>query len=85
MAYGAYGFSLTPEFTISKSSLATRGVVFAIAHVRGGGEKGEAWYKAGYKTTKPNTWNDSISCAEYLVQKRYPRSLHALAPVLVAS
>jgi prolyl oligopeptidase len=75
--YGAYGFSLTPEFTIPKSSLATRGVVFAIAHVRGGGEKGEAWYKAGSKTTKPNTWKDFISCAEYLVQQRYtsPRKL----------
>ena len=42
-----------------------------IAHPRGGSEKGEAWYKAGYKTTKPNTWKDFISCAEYLVQKGY--------------
>ena len=37
----------------------------------GGSEKGEAWYKAGYKTTKPNTWKDFISCAEYLVKKKY--------------
>ena len=42
-----------------------------IAHPRGGSEKGEAWYKAGYKTTKPNTWKDFISCAEYLVKKGY--------------
>jgi prolyl oligopeptidase len=53
------------------NSLAVRGVVVAIAHVRGGSEKGEEWYKAGYKTTKPNTWKDFISCAEYLVSNGY--------------
>jgi prolyl oligopeptidase len=46
-------------------------VVLAYAHPRGGGEKGEAWYKAGYKVTKPNTWKDFIACAEYLVKKGY--------------
>jgi len=75
--YGAYGISQTPSFSIFYS-LATRGVVLAFAHVRGGSEKGEAWYKAGYKTTKPNTWKDFISCAEYLVQKGYT-SPHKLA------
>lgn len=69
--YGAYGYSYTPAFDIRNNSLASHGVVVAIAHVRGGGEKGEAWYKAGFKTTKPNTWKDYISCAEYLVQKGY--------------
>ena len=75
--YGAYGYSYTPYFDILNNSLATHGVVIAIAHVRGGSEKGEAWYKAGYKTTKPNTWKDFISCAEYLVKKGYtsPRKL----------
>jgi prolyl oligopeptidase len=68
--YGAYGFSLSPYFTV-RNSVALRGVVLAVAHVRGGGEKGEAWYKAGYKTTKPNTWKDFISCAEYLIKKGY--------------
>jgi prolyl oligopeptidase len=68
--YGAYGSSATPYFSI-RNSVALRGVVLAIAHPRGGGEKGEAWYKAGYKTTKPNTWKDFISCAEYLVKKGY--------------
>jgi prolyl oligopeptidase len=68
--YGAYGSSATPNFSI-RNSVALRGVVLAIAHPRGGGEKGEAWYKAGYKTTKPNTWKDFISCAEYLVKKGY--------------
>ncbi len=68
--YGAYGFSAIPSFSIF-NSLANRGVVLAFAHVRGGSEKGEAWYKAGFKTTKPNTWKDFISCAEYLVAKGY--------------
>ena len=74
--YGAYGFSANPNFSIL-NSVAIRGVVIAIAHPRGGSEKGEAWYKAGYKTTKPNTWKDFISCAEYLVRKGYtsPRKL----------
>jgi prolyl oligopeptidase len=68
--YGAYGASASPYFSIM-NSVAVRGVVLAIAHPRGGSEKGEAWYKAGYKTTKPNTWKDFISCAEYLVKKGY--------------
>jgi prolyl oligopeptidase len=68
--YGAYGDSYNPFFSIM-NSIAAHGVVVAYAHVRGGSEKGEAWYKAGFKTTKPNTWKDFISCAEYLVQKGY--------------
>src|SRR4030095_4885906 len=67
---GAYGISLTPSFSVFHS-IALRGVVVAYAHVRGGSEKGEAWYKAGYKTTKPNTWKDFISSAEYLIKKGY--------------
>jgi prolyl oligopeptidase len=70
LGYGAYGICYTPEFDV-RHSIALRGVVFAIAHPRGGSEKGEAWYKAGYKTTKPNTWKDFISCAEYLVKKGF--------------
>jgi prolyl oligopeptidase len=69
--YGAYGTSLRPNFDYFKNSLAARGVVIAIAHVRGGGERGEPWHKAGFKTTKPNTWKDFISCAEYLIAKGY--------------
>jgi prolyl oligopeptidase len=68
--YGAYGISMTPSFSI-RHSIAKRGVVLAFAHPRGGSEKGEEWYKAGYKKTKPNTWKDFISCAEYLVKKGY--------------
>ncbi len=70
IGYGAYGLSVTPRFSILRS-VATRGVVFAIAHVRGGGEKGEAWHRAGYKATKPNTWKDFISCGEFLIRKGY--------------
>ena len=61
---------MTPGFNVRRS-IALHGVVLAYAHVRGGSEKGEAWYKAGYKTTKPNTWKDFISAAEYLIKKGY--------------
>ncbi len=69
--YGAYGYSIDPGFDIMDLSLAAKGVVIGKAHVRGGGELGEAWYKAGYKTTKPNTWKDFIACAEFLVKQGY--------------
>lgn len=70
-SYGAYGSSMSPYFSTRLNSLAVKGVVIAVPHVRGGSEKGEEWYKAGFKTTKPNTWKDFISCAEYLVKNGY--------------
>jgi prolyl oligopeptidase len=70
-SYGAYGFSMSPWFDLEEASLAVRNVVIAIPHVRGGSEKGQEWYKAGYKTTKPNTWKDFNNCAEYLIAKGY--------------
>ena len=70
-AYGAYGSSSSPGFDVRESTMAVKGVVIGIPHVRGGSEKGEAWYRAGYKTTKPNTWKDFISCAEYMIEKGY--------------
>jgi prolyl oligopeptidase len=69
--YGAYGISGTPFFRPTWLPWFDRGGVLAIAHVRGGGEYGEDWYKAGYKTTKPNTWRDAIACGEWLVANRY--------------
>ncbi len=69
--YGAYGISQTPFFRPTWLPWFDRGGVLAVAHVRGGGEYGEDWYKAGYKTTKPNTWRDAIACAEWLVANKY--------------
>ncbi|QBZ88557.1 S9 family peptidase [Pseudomonas viciae] len=65
--YGAYGESLDPWFSHSRLSLLDRGVAFAIAHVRGGGELGEAWYRAGKQEHKHNTFSDFIACAEHLI------------------
>jgi prolyl oligopeptidase len=72
--YGAYGISETPRFSLMNLGLVNRGVIVATAHVRGGGEKGYAWYHAGYKASKPNTWNDFIACGEYLVKNKYTSS-----------
>ncbi|MFJ4371674.1 S9 family peptidase [Pseudomonas japonica] len=65
--YGAYGESLDPWFSHARLSLLDRGVAFAIAHVRGGGELGEAWYRAGKQEHKANTFSDFIACAEHLI------------------
>jgi prolyl oligopeptidase len=69
--YGAVNLSLTPYFDYMNHVLVLKNVVHAIAHVRGGGEKGQDWHKGGYKTTKPNTWKDFIACAEWLVSNKY--------------
>ncbi|QMV61490.1 S9 family peptidase [Pseudomonas berkeleyensis] len=65
--YGAYGESLDPWFSHARLSLLERGFIFAIAHVRGGGEMGEAWYRAGKLEHKQNTFDDFIACAECLI------------------
>jgi prolyl oligopeptidase len=69
--YGSYGISQTPGFSPTLLPWFERGGIFAIAHVRGGGEYGEEWYKAGFQATKSNTWRDAIACAEWLVEQRY--------------
>ncbi|WP_434569466.1 S9 family peptidase [Pseudomonas sp. Z3-8] len=69
--YGAYGESLDPWFSHSRLSLLDRGVAFAIAHVRGGGELGEAWYRAGKQEHKHNTFSDFIACAEHLIAQGF--------------
>jgi oligopeptidase B len=67
-AYGSYGHSIDPYFSSHVFSLADRGVVYAIAHVRGGGEMGRAWYELhGKLLAKKNTFSDYIACAEHLV------------------
>jgi oligopeptidase B len=69
--YGAYGESLDPWFSHARLSLLERGFVFAIAHVRGGGELGEAWYRAGKLEHKENSFGDFIACAEHLIATGY--------------
>ncbi|MFI4933171.1 MAG: prolyl oligopeptidase family serine peptidase [Caulobacterales bacterium] len=68
-AYGSYALDIDPGFTPRFLPWLDLGGVYAVAHVRGGGELGEDWHKAGQKLTKPNTWRDCIDCAEYLIAK----------------
>ncbi len=72
--YGAYGISTSPYFSMQRLLWVLEGGIYVNAHVRGGGEKGDAWHKGGYKETKPNTWKDFISCAEYLIKEKYTNS-----------
>lgn len=69
--YGSYEISIDPEFSIPRVSLLDRGFVFAIAHVRGGGEMGRAWYEDGKKLAKRHTFTDFIACARHLVAEGY--------------
>ncbi|MEM7587186.1 MAG: prolyl oligopeptidase family serine peptidase [Acidobacteriota bacterium] len=66
-AYGAYGYSLEPEFDAARLCLLDRGVVFAIAHVRGGGELGHSWHERGRAMRKQHTFTDFVACAEHLI------------------
>ena len=65
-AYGAYGLDIDPGFIPRMLPWLDLGGVYAVAHVRGGGELGEGWHQAGQKLTKPNTWRDCIDCAKHL-------------------
>jgi oligopeptidase B len=69
--YGSYEHSTDPSFSIPRLSLLDRGFVFAIAHVRGGGEMGRAWYTHGKLLEKRNTFTDFVACAEHLVAARW--------------
>ena len=69
--YGAYGISDTPYLDKHMYHWVNNGGVYAISHTRGGGEKGDAWHKGGYKKTKPNTWKDFIACTQYIISKKY--------------
>jgi len=71
IGYGAYGFSMLPFFDPKRLAWIEHGGIFAMAHVRGGGEYGEDWHLAGKMLTKPNTWRDMIACAEWLIQHKY--------------
>ena len=69
--YGSYGIPMDPWFSTARISLLDRGVIFAIAHIRGGGDRGKLWYEAGKLLRKKNTFTDFIACAESLVRRRY--------------
>lgn len=69
--YGSYEISMDPYFAMSRLSLLDRGFVFAIAHVRGGGELGRPWYEAGKLLAKRNTFTDFIACGRLLVDEGY--------------
>lgn len=69
--YGSYGVSTDPHFSPLYPSIADRGIVMAIAHVRGGQEMGRAWYDAGKLANKQNSFNDFIDVTRHLVRERY--------------
>ncbi len=75
--YGSYGHSVAVTFSSNRVSLLDRGVIYAVAHIRGGGELGKPWHDAGRLRQKRNTFTDFIAAAEHLVAERYtsPRNL----------
>ncbi|MFG6465714.1 S9 family peptidase [Roseateles sp. BYS87W] len=69
--YGSYGVPTDPRFASSRLSLLDRGVIYAIAHIRGGGDLGRQWYRDGKLARKMNTFTDFVACAEALVKQGY--------------
>ncbi|MBP9722842.1 MAG: S9 family peptidase [Gammaproteobacteria bacterium] len=72
--YGSYGISIDPYFSYSRFSLLDRGIAFAIAHIRGGGELGDEWHHQGRLDCKTNTFSDFITAANYLISNKYTNS-----------
>lgn len=77
--YGSYETSIDPSFSIPRMSLLDRGFVFAIAHVRGGGEMGRRWYDDGKMLTKMHTFTDFVTCAEHLATEGWTRPQRLIA------
>ncbi len=71
MGYGAYGISMDPWFSSGRLSLLDRGFVYAVAHIRGGGEMGRMWYEDGKFFHKKNTFTDFIACAETMISEKF--------------
>jgi oligopeptidase B len=72
--YGSYGYSMPVSFSSARVSLLDRGVVFAMAHIRGGGDLGQRWHEEARMATKMNTFTDFIACAEELIHAGWTRS-----------
>ena len=72
--YGAYGYANDVDFSTERLPLLERGVVIALAHVRGGGELGKTWHDGGRLANKANTFSDFVSCAETLIAQKYTRA-----------
>ena len=70
-AYGSYGASMTPNFSSNRLSLVDRGMIYAIAHIRGGSELGEKWRQDGRMFKKVNTFNDFVDSAKWLIDNKY--------------
>ena len=73
-AYGSYGASMPPSFSTARLSLVDRGMIYAIAHIRGGGELGEKWRMEGRMFKKLNTFHDFIDSAKWLIENKYTSS-----------
>ena len=69
--YGSYGWPFPPYYESTRLAWHEKGGVYAVCHVRGGGEYGEEWHLAGKGATKPNTWRDFTACAQYLIEMKY--------------
>lgn len=77
--YGSYGSSMDPDFSASRLSLLDRGFVFALTHIRGGGELGQEWYEDGKLFNKMNTFNDFIDISRELLRQGYGDAEQAFA------